>query len=143
VRATSTADHTRRCQDNGAAAVEFAVVFPLLVALLFGLIDGGRLISSRVMLTYAVGKGARIATLSPEATPDVAAVEAAISGTAMFPVTNFNVTTYVGSGPAQRPSFADRVRGDKVVVHAEYLFSATFVPAFQKTLKQTSWVVVE
>jgi Flp pilus assembly protein TadG len=143
VRAPSTGHHTRRCQDNGAAAVEFAVVFPLLVAVLFGLIDGGRLMSSRVMLTYAVSKAARVASLSTEATPDEAAVEAAITGTAMFGVSNFSVTTYSGSGPAQRPSFADRVRGDKIAVHAEYLFSATFVPSFQRTLKQTSWVVVE
>ena len=119
-------------------------MLPLLVAILFGVIDGGRLIASRVMLTYAVSKGARVASLSPEAIASEADVQAQVAAAApLLTLTNFTVTTYSGMGPAVRAAFGDRVRGDKVQVHARYVFSAAFVPSFTKTLQQTSWVVVE
>jgi len=128
-----------RCQDSGATAVEFAVVFPLLVAVLFGAIDGGRLISSRVMLTYAVGKGARIASLSTEATPDEAAVETAINGTAMFDVSNFSVTTYNGTihtrkAPNSTLSFSFAAFGDAADKYSGELPQAESVNARVATL---------
>jgi Flp pilus assembly protein TadG len=144
VRDQGTTPHVRRGQ-RGATTVEFAVVLPLLVLVMFGVIDGGRLIASRVMLTYAVSKGARVASLSPDSTPSESTVQAAVTAAAplLNPLTNFTVTTYQGMGLAMRPSFADRVAGDKVQVHARYVFRAAFIPSFTKTLQQTSWVVVE
>ncbi len=49
--------------DRGAAAVEFALVLPLLVLLVFGIIDFGRMLTTKITLTEAAREGARAAAL--------------------------------------------------------------------------------
>ena len=49
--------------DQGAAAVEMALVLPLLLVLLFGIIDFGRALNAQIMLTEAAREGARAASL--------------------------------------------------------------------------------
>ncbi len=48
-----------RARERGAAAVEFAIVFPLLVLFTLGLIGFGRLIWTQATLDYAVQAAAR------------------------------------------------------------------------------------
>jgi Flp pilus assembly protein TadG len=43
--------------------VEFALVFPLLLLIIFGIIDSGRALSAQVTLTEAAREGARLAAL--------------------------------------------------------------------------------
>lgn len=50
-------------RDRGAAAVEFALVLPLLLLLVFGVIDFGRLLHAQVTLTQAAREGGRLAAL--------------------------------------------------------------------------------
>ena len=50
--------------DRGAAAVEFALLLPLLLLLVFGIIDFGRAINAQITLTQAAREGARLAALS-------------------------------------------------------------------------------
>jgi Flp pilus assembly protein TadG len=50
--------------DRGAAAVEFALVLPLLLLILFGIIEFGRAWSVKQTLTDAAREGARIAVVS-------------------------------------------------------------------------------
>jgi TadE-like protein len=52
-----------RRQRRGAVAVEFAVVAPILVALLFGLIELGRAFEMQNMLEVAAREGARFASM--------------------------------------------------------------------------------
>ena len=125
--------------------VEFAVVFPLLVAIVFGVIDGGRLIASRVMLTYAVSHGARVAALGSTTTQTT--VDAAIRGAAPLisgAITIAPVSCTTGP-PLHSPcaSLASKVAGNRVSVTATYTYSPTFFTSFARTLTQTSWVVVE
>ncbi|WP_211277935.1 TadE/TadG family type IV pilus assembly protein, partial [Couchioplanes caeruleus] len=49
--------------DQGAAAVEMALVLPLLLLLLFGIIDFGRALNAQITLTEAAREGARAAAL--------------------------------------------------------------------------------
>ena len=49
--------------EDGAAAVELAIVLPLLLLLVFGIIDMGRLLQQQIQLTEAVREGARIGAL--------------------------------------------------------------------------------
>jgi len=67
-----------RSGDRGAAAVEFALVLPLLLLLVCGIIDFGRAINAQITLTQAARTGARLAALGQ---PNVAtATRAAATG---------------------------------------------------------------
>jgi Flp pilus assembly protein TadG len=50
---------TLHSNERGAAAVEFALVLPLLMLLLFGIIEFGRAYNAKVTLTHAAREGAR------------------------------------------------------------------------------------
>jgi Flp pilus assembly protein TadG len=53
-----TANH-----DRGAAAVEFALVLPILLLVMCGIVDFGRALHAQVVLTQAAREGARLAAL--------------------------------------------------------------------------------
>ena len=53
--------------ERGAAAVEFALVLPILLVLAFGIIDFGRLLYTYNNLTSAVREGARFASVQTQA----------------------------------------------------------------------------
>ena len=53
----------QRSRDHGAVAVEMALVTPLLVALVFGIIDFSRIFNAEIQLSQAAREGARIAAL--------------------------------------------------------------------------------
>jgi Flp pilus assembly protein TadG len=54
---------TRKTADRGVVAVEFALVLPVLLLILFGIIDFGRALNAQISLTGAARDGARIAAL--------------------------------------------------------------------------------
>ena len=58
--------------------VEFALVAPLLLLLMFGIIDFGRVIYTYVTLNQAVNEGARVAIRDSPLLPTNAAVEGAV-----------------------------------------------------------------
>lgn len=56
----------RRCRsDDGAAAVEFALVLPLLVLILFGIIDYGLYFNASLQSRWGVHDAARAAAVAP------------------------------------------------------------------------------
>jgi len=50
----------RKARDRGATAVEFALVLPLLLLLVCGIIDFGRALNAQITLTQAAREGARL-----------------------------------------------------------------------------------
>lgn len=62
-----------RRRDEGAAAVEFALILPILLLLLMGIIDFGRAYNARITLTHAAREGVRIWALEGAASPVTAA----------------------------------------------------------------------
>jgi Flp pilus assembly protein TadG len=64
--------------DHGAAAVEFAIIVPLLVLLVFGIYEFGRAYNTQVQLTGAAREGARVMAI----TNDWPQAEAATIGAA-------------------------------------------------------------
>jgi Flp pilus assembly protein TadG len=56
--------------DQGSAAVEFALVLPVLMLILFGIIDFGRMLHARIVLSQAAHEGARTAAILDEAAAD-------------------------------------------------------------------------
>ncbi|MEV4412456.1 TadE/TadG family type IV pilus assembly protein [Catellatospora sp. NPDC049609] len=49
--------------DKGAAAVELAMVLPVLLLLVFGIIDFGRMLNAQISVTEAAREGARAAVV--------------------------------------------------------------------------------
>ncbi len=66
--------------DRGAAAVEFALVFPVLVLILFGIVEFGSIYNAQLMLTSAAREGARTMAVTGDPAAAKAAVLAASIG---------------------------------------------------------------
>jgi len=66
-----------RKQRRGAAVVEFAVVAPLFIMLVFGMIEYGRMVMVQQLIVNAAREGARIGVLDGATTSDVTS---AVSG---------------------------------------------------------------
>lgn len=60
-----------RIERRGASAVEFALVAPVLVLLVFGTIEFGRMVMVQQILTNATREGARVGVLDGSTTTDV------------------------------------------------------------------------
>ena len=56
--------HPRK-EDSGASAVEFALLLPLLVVLIFGILFGGLLLNQQLSVTQSAREGARFAATLP------------------------------------------------------------------------------
>lgn len=79
----------RRKDDRGAAAVEFALVLPLLLTLVFGIAEFGRLYTIQTSITAAAREGARAMALDDT----LAAARSAAESTAQpYTVTDTQVT---------------------------------------------------
>ena len=62
--------------ETGAAAVEFALVLPILLLLVFGIVDFGRVYNAKVTLTHAAREGVRVWALKAPADAASAKTEA-------------------------------------------------------------------
>lgn len=104
------------CSDRGAAAVEFALVLPLLVLIVFGVIDFGRAINAQITLTQAAREGARALALG-QANYQTRAQDAAIglSGLTVTPLPDGNGVKGCPAGSQQN--------GDDAVVQVTYTFT--------------------
>jgi Flp pilus assembly protein TadG len=98
-----------RCaRDRGAVAVEFALLLPVLLLLVFGLVDFGRALNAQITLTQAAREGVRLAALGQ---PNVISrTQAAATG--LSPVTVTVTSCAAGAG-----------LGVNAVVQTSYSFS--------------------
>ena len=62
--------------DDGAIAVEFVLILPVLLMLMFGVIQFGRAYNAKVVLTGAVREGARVLALGTD-DPETVTIDAA------------------------------------------------------------------
>jgi Flp pilus assembly protein TadG len=139
VRAWFTRRSSHR-HERGTALIEFALIFPAFCGLLFGIIDGGRFIGARVMLSQAVAEGARVACLWD--TPDQATVDAAVAGAStMLPGARIDwaASTCTPGGCGTFP----RSVGDALYLTIQYNFQASFFRGFTRNMRQTSRMVCE
>jgi Flp pilus assembly protein TadG len=100
--------------DRGSVAVEFALVLPILLLVVFGIIDFGRMLNAQITLTQAAREGARWAALGQ---PGVG-TRVSNAAPALSPVS----TTVVSTCPA------NAAVGANAQVTASYTFS--FVTPF-------------
>jgi len=85
----------RQARDRGAAAIEFALLFPLLMLIVFGTIDFGRALNAQITLTQAAREGARLDALGE---PNVVAQSQA-AATGLSPVDVTVTACPPGAGP--------------------------------------------
>src|SRR5690349_22927626 len=85
----------KQARDRGAAAIEFALLFPLLMLIVFGIIDFGRALNAQITLTQAAREGVRLDALGePNVVSQTQAAATGLSG-----VTVQVTTCPPGAGP--------------------------------------------
>jgi Flp pilus assembly protein TadG len=113
-------------RQRGQSLVEFALALPVLFVLIFGVIDGGRLVYCLGTLDYAVEEAARYAGLPT--TASVSAVQSYVTNRAYFmTVPSGSVSVAVNNGAK---AYTSRATGDRVVVSASYLYSPIVTSIF-------------
>jgi Flp pilus assembly protein TadG len=83
----------RRLRDRGAAAVEFALVVPLLIVLIFGSIEFGLAVNARTMVGNAAREGVRMASLRYTPADVQAAALSALSAVSGTKTVTYTCTT--------------------------------------------------
>ncbi len=111
----------RRSKSLGAVAVEFALVLPLFVSVVFGIIDGGRLMMARWMVSYAVARGGRVASLRTSTYQNV--LDAVTQSAPLIGISSGNVNVAVNGTTVNSTTFASRKSGDAVHVWTTYTFT--------------------
>ena len=105
--------------ENGAAVVEFALILPLLLTLLFGSIEFGLLLFDKAILTNAAREGSRfgIVSASPRKTPQE--IESV--------VTNYTAANLITFGSPNVPqitvTYTGQNFGDPLSVTVTYQYS--------------------
>ena len=98
--------------ERGSAAVEFAMVLPLLLLLIFGIIDFGRMLNDKITLNEAAREGARSSAL-----------QGADAGKARAKI----LTADVGAIPDSNFDFTDCVDDDADQAAATITYTFKFV----------------
>jgi Flp pilus assembly protein TadG len=89
-----------RSRDRGAAAVEMALVTPLLLLVLFGIIDFGRMLNCQINLTEAAREGARAAAVANPPSSGTSAASSRIDLTLPAGMTGVQKSISACSGPS-------------------------------------------
>jgi len=85
--------------EQGAAAVEFAIVVPLLLLILFALVDFGRMLFVQVSVTAASREGARASSVGLTTSQVDALVQSSSPGTAALSTMSATTVLTVAQTP--------------------------------------------
>ena len=118
-------------EQNGAAATEFAIVLPLLIVLVFGIIEFSILLYDKAMITNASREGARAGIVYSY--PD------RISDSEIATVINTYCSTHLitfGTGTLQAPEImrTGTSAGDSLTVTVRYRYDFLVLPNFISSL---------
>lgn len=105
----------RKHSDRGQAIVEFALVLPVLLLLVLGIIQFGRLYSNDETITNATRAGARVAAVSRATSDPVGTTIQAVKAAAPN-LTQSQINVTVSPAPPWQP-------GSMVTVTATYPYS--------------------
>jgi len=93
----------RSLDQRGAAAIEFAVVLPLLMLFAFGLIDLGRAVWIQSTLNYAAQAAARCTAINAATCPALASYAYGLSGVTTA-IATCTITTSTGTSSGVQAS---------------------------------------
>jgi Flp pilus assembly protein TadG len=107
-------------RDRGTAAVEFALVMPLFLALVFGVIDFGYMINRDTMVNNASREGARAGALHPDQATIVSAVTTAMAAGGLALTIPSTITCRNPDNTTNCVFPTDAKPGGTVIVKVEY-----------------------
>jgi Flp pilus assembly protein TadG len=123
---------------RGQALVEFALVVPLFMLLLAGMVDFGMGLNASITVTNAAREGARFGTVSPDATDIENRARAIATGLEQSRLTvASSCTRPVGSTPATC-TLSTWQAGDSVVVQVGYDYQMIWPLAMGTTIHVSS-----
>lgn len=116
-------------RENGSALVEFALILPILVLLLFGVIEFGLLLYNQQVITNASREGARYGIVSR--VPDRRSVDEITQVVNDYCASNM-ITFGSSTGPDTNvgPHSLTALFGDDLTVEVTYLYDFLVLPGF-------------
>ena len=129
-----------RFSQRGAAAVEFALVLPLLLVLLFGIIEFSILMYDKQMITNASREGARQGIVF-RADPNTGDYDPLSDGEITNAVNNYvqnNLISFVANSATVSISPTTRLSGQLLTVNVDYRYSFLVLPNLQRLVSSGS-----
>jgi Flp pilus assembly protein TadG len=118
-------------RERGVAMLEAALVLPILLLLIFGIIDFSRAWNTRQTLTHASREAVRVYTVTEDEAAAAAAFTAAVTGLGEGNDASLTLDPADGCTP-----------GEPVTAIATYSFNFLLLPGFDDELTMTSEAVM-
>ena len=116
-------DRTRkRHRSTGQSLVEFALVLPLFLLILAGIVDFGTALATSITVTNAAREGARLGAVNPSTSAITARVNAVASGLDTSRLTVTTSCLRLSGGSYGACSGTQWQPGDSMVVTASYTY---------------------
>src|SRR6266511_1900970 len=122
--------HTKNNRENGVAAVEFALILPHLLVVLFMIIEFSNVLYDKAVITNASREGARSGIVMSPARPNADAVKAVVTT-----YCESNLISFGTSGPATYVTGACVASGGLLTVNVAYTCNFLVLPNFMGGLK--------
>jgi Flp pilus assembly protein TadG len=121
---------------KGAAAVEFALIAPLLFVLLFGIVEFGFLLYNQVMITNAAREGARAGIIFKTSRPTLAEITTVVNTYCATHMINFDPSQTPATSIVQTdnsiPANGTPDSGDSLEVTVQYTYNFLLFPNLAK-----------
>jgi Flp pilus assembly protein TadG len=115
---------------EGAAAIEFAIVLPLLMMILFGIVEFSIAFYDKAMITNASREGARSGIVLQATPRDAAAEDADIENAINYYLTGKLITLGTSNIPAIAITRDGFSTGDSLTVTVSYIYDYYVLPGF-------------
>lgn len=117
-------------RQNGSAAVEFAIILPILIVLLFGIVEFGLILYNKAVVTNASREGARYGIVFR--TPGTEKTCSDITGIITYYTAGKLVTfgTAADVGIVYDPSSCAPAAGSELTVTVSYQYDYLLLPGF-------------
>ena len=109
-------------RQSGASAVEFAVIAPLFIAVLFAVVEFGIILYTQSIITHATREGARLGVVFSTPRTNDAAIRAEVQGF----LDQCGLTSTAGITIA--PPLASRIGGTPLTVRVDYTYQFFVLP---------------
>jgi Flp pilus assembly protein TadG len=141
-KTVSRARSRRRRRSRGQSLVEFAVVLPVFLLILSGVLDFGFLLYSRMTVINAARDGARIAisAADPTTIPSIARGQTVAAGGGLITNGDVTVSCIRPGGSCSFTSATSAAAGDSVKVVVTYTYHPFFPLLFGTTIPISSSV---